>query len=77
MPGARDIIWEHGRCNVSMRAAGLMSLIFPIADGGEVCGIGIFNADPEVISGGGSYAAAPKAKLLSLLVQWYVLLQTA
>jgi hypothetical protein len=23
-PGARDIIWEHGRRNVSMRAAGLM-----------------------------------------------------
>src|SRR5215472_13489837 len=48
-PGAEKIIWEHGRRNLSMRAAGLMSMIFPVADGGEVCGVGIFNADPETI----------------------------
>jgi hypothetical protein len=48
-PGVEKIIWEHGRRNLSMRAAGLLSLIFPVADGGEVCGVGIFNADPEAI----------------------------
>lgn len=48
-PGAEKIIWEHGRRNLSMRAAGLMSMIFPVDDGGEVCGVGIFNADPEAI----------------------------
>jgi hypothetical protein len=49
MSGAQKIIWEHGRRNLSMRAAGLMSMIFPVDDGGEVCGVGIFNADPEAI----------------------------
>ena len=46
-PGVEKIIWEHGRRNLSMRAAGLLSMIFPVADGGDVCGVGIFNADPE------------------------------
>src|SRR5215469_12418488 len=49
VPGAREIIWEHGRRNMSMRAAGLMPLIFPIPGGGEVCGVGIFNSDPEAV----------------------------
>jgi hypothetical protein len=48
-PGVEKIIWEHGRRNLSMRAAGLLSMIFSVADGGEVCGVGIFNADPDVI----------------------------
>lgn len=47
MPGVEQLIWEHGRRNLSLRAAGLLSFIFPVADGGDVCGVGIFNAESE------------------------------
>jgi hypothetical protein len=49
MPGAQEVIWEHGRRNLSMRVAGLLPMIFPVAGGQEVCGVGIFNADPEAV----------------------------
>jgi len=46
-PGADKIIWEHGRRNHALRSDGVLSIVCPIADGGEVCGIGIFNATVE------------------------------
>jgi len=46
-PDARTIIWEHGRRNFSLRADGLLSVVFPIRDDSDKAGIGIFNADLE------------------------------
>src|SRR6266851_5207815 len=44
------VITAHGRRNLSMRAAGLLPIICPIPDGGEVTGVGIFNTgDPAVV----------------------------
>lgn len=45
--GARQIIWEHGRRNFSLRAAGLLSIVCPVSDESDVSGIGIFNASVE------------------------------
>jgi hypothetical protein len=45
--GARKIIWEHGRRNFELRAAGLLSIVCPVNDDSDVAGIGIFNASPE------------------------------
>ncbi len=46
-PGADQIIWEHGRRNFALRADGVLSMVCPVGDGSEVCGIGIFNAGLE------------------------------
>ena len=43
----RPIIWEHGRRNMALEAAGLLSIVCPVTDGGEVAGIGIFDLSPE------------------------------
>ena len=45
LPGVEKIIWEHGRRNFSLRAAGLLSIVCPVNDGTGVFGIGIFNTD--------------------------------
>ncbi len=45
--GAQQIIWEHARRNFSLRADGLLSIVCPIRDEGDMAGIGIFNADPD------------------------------
>jgi len=44
-PGAEKIIWEHARRNFLLRARGLLPIVCPITDGGNLAGIGIFNAD--------------------------------
>ena len=46
-PGAEKIIWEHARRNFLLRARGVMPIVCPITDGGDLAGIGIFNADVE------------------------------
>ncbi len=46
-PGVEAIIWEHGRRNFALRAEGVLSIVCPVIDGGEVRGIGIFNAGAE------------------------------
>ncbi len=46
-PGADKIIWEHGRRNFALRADGVLSIVCPVGDGSDVCGIGIFNASLE------------------------------
>lgn len=45
LPGVEKMIWEHGRRNYSLRAAGLLSIVCPVNDGSDIAGIGIFNAD--------------------------------
>ena len=39
------IVWEHGRRNFELRADGVLSIVCPVPDDSEVCGIGIFDAD--------------------------------
>jgi hypothetical protein len=46
-PGIEKIIWEHGRRNFQLRAEGVMSIVCPVVDGGDIKGIGIFNASVE------------------------------
>ncbi len=45
VPGARQIIWEHGRRNFALRADGVLAIVCPVADESDVKGIYIFNAD--------------------------------
>ena len=47
-PGAEKIIWEHARRNFILRARGVMPIVCPITDGGDLAGIGIFNADVDL-----------------------------
>ncbi len=42
---APGIIWEHGRRNFELRAAGKLSIVCPVTDSSDVKGIGIFNVD--------------------------------
>lgn len=69
-PGWEKIVWEHGRRNFELRAEGLLSIVCPVTDDGDVRGIGIFNAsveetrkimddDPGVQSGVFVYEAHP------------------
>jgi hypothetical protein len=47
--GSRRIIWEHGRRNMALRKAGLLSIVCPATDESDVAGIGIFGAPPEEV----------------------------
>ena len=69
-PGSRPIVMEHGRRNFAMRADGVLSIVCPIADDSEWCGIGIFDApddavvaimdaDPGVVAGVFTYETHP------------------
>jgi hypothetical protein len=50
-PDANAIIWEHGRRNFALRAAGLLSIVCPIRDDSDVSGVGVFAADPSTVEG--------------------------
>ena len=41
------VLWEHARRNLQLRDSGQLILVFPINDGTETAGIGIFNVDVE------------------------------
>jgi hypothetical protein len=43
---ARPIVWEHGRRNMALQAAGIMPIVCRVGDP-EISGIAIFNTDPE------------------------------
>jgi hypothetical protein len=45
-PDARPIVWEHGRRNMALQAAGIMPIVCPVGDE-EIAGIGIFNTEPD------------------------------
>jgi hypothetical protein len=49
MPDVQKVIWEHGRRNFALRAAGLLPIVCPIGDGSGVTGIGIFSGDVEEV----------------------------
>jgi hypothetical protein len=42
--GVERIVQEHVRRNIALRADGVLSIVCPVGDGSDVCGIGIFNA---------------------------------
>lgn len=50
-PDVDAIIWEHGRRNFALRAAGLLSIVCPIRDDSELSGVGVFAADPSTVQG--------------------------
>ena len=47
--GVEAIIWEHGRRNYALRAAGVLSIVCPVSDGSNVAGVSIFNASVEEV----------------------------
>jgi hypothetical protein len=47
--GSAPIIWEHGRRNFQLRAAGKL-IAMPVGDGSDVAGVGIFNATPDEVA---------------------------
>lgn len=46
-PGAKEIIWEHGRRNHALRAEGVLAIVCPVVDESDVAGIGIFTTDVD------------------------------
>ena len=46
-PGADAIVQEHGRRNFVLRAEGVLAIVCPMVDEGEVRGVSIFNASPD------------------------------
>jgi hypothetical protein len=60
--GSQPVIWEHGRRNFGLRDDGVLTVVLPVLDGSEVCGVGVFtgtvdettailNDDPAVKAG--------------------------
>ena len=45
-PAVDPIIWEHGRRNMALVEAGLLSVVLPVADDTPLAGIGVFAATP-------------------------------
>lgn len=48
-PGVEATVWEHGRRNFELMAAGVLPIVCPVSDGSDVSGIGIFNAPPDEV----------------------------
>jgi len=44
VPSSRSIVWEHGRRNMALQAAGIMPIVCPVGNE-EISGIGLFNTD--------------------------------
>jgi hypothetical protein len=60
--GTPALIWEHGRRNFALRAAGKLAIVCPVLDDSDLCGVGLFDAsvdetrklmadDPAVLAG--------------------------
>ena len=47
VPGVEKIVWEHGRRNFSLRAEGVLPIVCPVSDGGEIAGMGIFTTSVD------------------------------
>jgi uncharacterized protein YndB with AHSA1/START domain len=44
-PACDAIVWEHGRRNMALVEAGLLSVVLPVTDDTSVAGYGVFNTD--------------------------------
>lgn len=49
-PEVAKIIWQHGNRNFRLKAAGLLQVVCPIADGSDITGVGLFAATPEDVA---------------------------
>jgi hypothetical protein len=69
-PGTPAVVWEHGRRNFELRAAGTLAVVLPVRDGSDLAGIGIFaldeattrtvmDGDPGVLAGVFTYEVHP------------------
>lgn len=67
---AGKLIWEHGRRNFALRAAGHLAIVCPVLDDSQWCGVGIFrrtvdetrsimDGDPGVLAGVFEYEVHP------------------
>jgi len=65
-PAVDAIVWEHGRRNFALRAAGLMPMVMPVPNGPSIAGFCVFDVpedevrrlmdeDPGVLAGIFSY----------------------
>jgi hypothetical protein len=57
-------IWRHGKRNFALRAAGLLSVVCPVADGSEVVGVSVWAATPDDVERIYSQDPAVKAGIL-------------
>jgi len=48
-PAADPIVREHGRRNMALQESGLLNIVCPVADGGDLAGIGVFAADIDQV----------------------------
>lgn len=48
-PDAPSVIFEHGRRNFALRAAGKLAIVCPVLDESEWSGVGIFDADVDEV----------------------------
>jgi hypothetical protein len=46
-PVVAKIIWQHGKRNFALRAAGLMPIVCPVADGSGITGVAVLDATPK------------------------------
>jgi hypothetical protein len=46
-PGADQVVWEHARRNLILRAEGRLAIVCPVRDGSDVSGLYIFPGAPE------------------------------
>ena len=44
---ARQVIWEHGRRNFSLKAEGLLPIVCPVPGNSGINGVGIFTSTEE------------------------------
>ena len=44
-PDVDPIIWEHGRMNMRLVAAGILTIVLPVADDSELAGLQVFTVD--------------------------------
>ena len=42
-------IMAHGKRHYALHQAGLLSIVCPVADGSEIVGLSLFNADPDEV----------------------------
>jgi hypothetical protein len=48
-PDSAPYIWEHGRRNLALKAAGTMPIICPATDESDWAGIAVFDVTPEEV----------------------------
>ncbi|WP_211214514.1 SRPBCC family protein [Actinomycetospora chiangmaiensis] len=46
-PAHDALVWEHGRRNMALVEAGLLTVVLPVTDGSGVAGYGVFTTDVE------------------------------